>query len=124
MSDTVVATDRPDLNQAAMKEFALRCSKTYRAGKFTRVGADFMAEVETDVETMLRQLRTTAGNQIHPALGQGQTLPGTLENDDVQIVKGAFLEKVETIFNQTICRIIQNKVQRQPSVGCTLSRTR
>ena len=108
-----------ELNQAAIKEFALRCSKTYRAGKFTRVGQDFIEEVETDIECLLRELRNKCGT-LHRALGQGQGSP----EDNVFIVKGAFKDRLETIFNQLVCRIIQNKVQRQPTCGCTLSRTR
>lgn len=110
-----------------MKDFALRCSKEYRAGKFTRVGADFIEEVETDIECLLRELRNKGINTLHPALGQGQPqyAPlGTVVADNVFMVKGAFLAKAETIFNQAICRIIQNKVQRQPTCGVTLGRTR
>lgn len=113
-----------NLNQNAIKEFALRCSSEYRAGKFTRVGADFIEEIETDIECLLRDLRNKGINTLHPALGQGQALGLSAQEDNVFIVKGAFLEKLEIIFNQAICRIIQNKVQRQPTCGVTLGRTR
>ena len=119
------------LNQAAIKDFALRCSKTYRAGKFTRVGSDFTEEVEADIECLLREIRNKFPT-LHPALGQGQTIemPGistghTVSGEDnVFIVKGAFMERLEEIVNQAICRMIQQKVQRQPTVGVTLGRTR
>lgn len=112
-------------NESAIKEFALRCSKTYRAGKFTRVGQDLLDEVYIDIENILRELRNKGINTLHPALGQGQAAgPTDPTPDDVHLVKGAFLETLEVIFNQAICRMIQSKVQRQPTVGCTLSRTR
>ena len=126
------AFDLPSsLNQAAIKEFALRCSKTYRAGKFTRVGSDFTEEVEADIECLLREIRNKFST-LHPALGQGQTIdapgiaPGhtVTTEDNVFIVKGAFMARLEQIVNQAICRLIQNKVQRQPTVGVTLGRTR
>jgi hypothetical protein len=114
---------REELNQAAIKEFALRCSKAYRAGKFTRVGEDFIQECLDDVECLLREIRNKY-NTLHPALGQGSSLALPGEEDNVFIVKGAFKDRLETIFNQAICRMIQNKVQRQPTVGVTLGRTR
>jgi hypothetical protein len=114
----LLAPDRPALNESAIREFALRCSKAYRAGKFTRVGADFVDEVTTDVECLLRDIRGKYAQTVHPLLGQG------VGDDEVFIVKGAFLKKLEAEVNHAICRVIQAKVQRQPTVGCTLGRTR
>ncbi len=111
------------LNQAAIAEFALRCSKTYRAGKFTRVGQDFKDEVVADIECLLRDIRAKYPT-LHTALGQGRDIADMTGPDNVNIVKGSFVDHLETIVNQYICRIIQNKVQRQPTVGCTLGRTR
>lgn len=116
------------VNDSAIADFALRCSKTYRAGKFTRVGKDFRDELDADIECLLRDLRNKANNTLHPALGQGQPIQSTVDSgtveDNVSIVKGAFMDKLQVIFNQAICRMIQNKVQKQPTVGVTLSRTR
>lgn len=112
-------------NETAIKDFGLRCSKIYRAGKFTRTGQDFLDELYIDIENVLRELRNKGINTIHPALGQGQAAsPTDPTPDDVHLIKGAFLEVLETVFNQMICRMIQTKVQKQPTVGCTLSRTR
>ena len=103
--DQVVASDRPALNESAINEYALLCSKLYRAGKFTRVGKDFRDEVYTDVE-----YRET----LHPPV----TIP------ESGFVKGVVLDKIKAELNLTIGRCIQSKVQRQPTVGCTLGRTR
>lgn len=125
--EQLLAPDRPALNESAIKDFALRCSRTYRAGKFTRVGGDFMDEVNTDIECLLREIRAKWGNTVHPALAQGGLIISPKDQtveDNVFIVKGAFLSKLETEVNRAICRLIQNKVQKQPSCGCTLGRTR
>lgn len=118
MSEQAIA-----LNESAIKNFALRCSRTYRAGKFRRVGQDFIDEVNTDVDCLLREIRGKYQNTMNPLLAQGQTLENGCA-DDIFIVKGAFLIKLETEVNRAICRLIQCKVQRQPTVGCTLGRTR
>lgn len=114
MSDEIqVASDRPALNVTAIKNHALRCSASYRAGKFTRVGQDFIDEVFTDVECVLRELRNKSNQTIHPVLEPNEVF-----------VKGALLDKFQLEFDRVVARIIQNKVQRQPTVGCTLGRTR
>jgi hypothetical protein len=103
------------VNESAIKSHALRCSKQFRAGKFTRVGQDFLDEVKADVEASIRALR----NQCTPAMN------APLEPDEnVCCITGALNDKVSVEWNRLICRIIQNKVQRQPTVGVTLSRTR
>lgn len=102
------------LNESAIREHALECSKRFRAGKFTRVGEDFITEVKVDVESIIRDLRIKAPT-LHP-------VPETLEN--MSFVTGALCDKLMPEMNNLIGRIIQNKVQRQPTVGKTLSRTR
>lgn len=118
MSDDIqVASDRPALNMAAICDHALRCSKVYRAGKFTRVGSDFKDEVLTDVECLIREIRNKYSNTVHPALAQ--------EDGEVPaFTKGPLMEKIQNEIDKAIARLIQNKVQRQPTVGCTLGRTR
>lgn len=102
-----------DLNQSAVRKHALACSKAHRAGKFTRVGQDFLSEIDAEVEALVRDLRSTRfPTQMHEPL---QT--------DEKFVTGALLEKVKDALNQAIGRIIQTRVQRQPSVGQTLGRT-
>lgn len=104
------------LNKSAIREHALECSKQFRAGMFTRVGSDFMDEVRADVECIIRELRNkAANNMVHPPL----EIP-----EERSFVTGAISDKLDGVMNQLIGRIIQNKVQRQPSCGVTLSRTR
>lgn len=100
------------LNESAIRAHALKCSSAYRAGKFTRVGGDFIDEVKADVEAFLRALRITHPT-LHPALPVENTL-----------VTGALCDRMMPIINEAIGRIIQNKVQRQPTTGKTLGRTR
>lgn len=102
-----------DLNESALKRHALECSKANRSGRFTRVGADFIQEIESEVEALVRDLR----NNRFPV--QVNSVVPTDEN----FVKEALLEKVKDALNQAIARIIQQRVQRQPSVGTTLGRT-
>lgn len=102
-----------DINQSAVKKHALACSKAHRAGKFTRVGQDFLTEIGSEVEAFVRELRNTRFPvQMHEPLAT-----------DEKFVTGALLEKVKEALNQAIGRIIQQRVQRQPSVGTTLGRT-
>ena len=102
------------LNETALRNHALKCSEKYRAGKFTRVGQDFLDEVKADVEQLLRNVRNQA-TTFHPALEP---------DENTSCVTGLFADKVMAELNRLICRMIQNKVQRQPTVGKTLSRTR
>lgn len=102
-----------DLNESALKRHALECSKANRSNRFTRVGADFVSEIESEVESFVRDLR----NNRFPV--QVNAPLATSEN----FIKDALLEKVKEALNQAIARIIQQRVQRQPSVGVTLGRT-
>lgn len=101
-----------DLNVAAVKRHSLACSKAHRANKFTRVGQDFLDEVDADIEALVRELRNRYATQVHLELQ-------TEEN----FITPALLEKITRELNSAIARLIQNKVQRQPSVGSTLGRT-
>ena len=102
------------LNEAAVHKHALACSAKFRAGKFTRVGSEFVDEVKADVENLVRGLR----NQNPVVLDE------PLEPEETSFVTGALSDKVINEFNRLVGRIIQNKVKRQPTVGKTLSRTR
>lgn len=101
------------VNESAIKEHALACSHLFRNGKFTRVGADFIEEVEADVESFVRRLQLQNEAKVHPP-----SMPS------VTFTTGALMDRVGEELNLMIGRIIQNKVQSQPSVGCTLGRTR
>lgn len=102
-----------NLNESALKRHALECSKANRSGRFTRVGADFVSEIESEVEALVRDLR----HNRFPV-----QVNGVVPTDE-NFVKEALLEKVKDALNQAIARIIQQRVQRQPSVGTTLGRT-
>ncbi len=103
------------LNESAIHEHALACSKQFRAGKFTRVGEDFQNEVRADVEAFLRELRNKWPVSIDPVL----PLP-----ESSCCVTGALSDKVMAALNDAIARLIQGKVKKQPSVGVTLRATR
>lgn len=100
------------LNESAIRQHALRCSKQYRAGKFTRVGEDFITEVQIDVEHLVRNIKNQNAT-LHPPL-----------YPDVDFTTGALMNKIEIQLNGLVARLIQSKVQKQPSCGCTLGRTR
>lgn len=102
-------------NRSAVKDHALKCSKEKRAGKFTRVGEDFIAELEADIEVLLREPLAKAfvdnSELVQPAEG-------------TRFITGELLERLGESLNAAIPRMIQKKVARQPSCGCTLGRTR
>lgn len=108
-----------DLNQTALRGHALAVSKTYKRGRFTRVGQDFIDEVEADVEAAVRKI-----------IIQSPASPDPLDpRSTQQLVLDDFLtpdlrKKLLGEFNRLVGRIIQNKIQAQPSVGCTAGRTR
>jgi hypothetical protein len=101
------------LNESAIKDHALECSRRYRAGKFTRTGEDFVDEVKADVEKLVRELR-----------GKFPTFHEALPAPENGFVTGLLRDKVASELDAAIARMIQNKVQRQPSCGCTLKATR
>lgn len=116
MNDTPLKSERP-LNISEIKRYALNCSVKNRAGKFERVGEDFLLEVAADVENWVRRLRADYST-LHPSVfeANGAGCP--------QFVTGELLDKVKVELNGMIARMIQNKVQRHPSCGKTLKRTR
>jgi hypothetical protein len=101
------------LNESAIKEHALECSKKFRTGKFTRCGTDFIDEVKADVESVIRELRNKHAVKLHEPL-----------ETELVFTTGALCDKIQPELNAMVRRIIQNKVQAQPSCGCTLGRTR
>jgi len=107
-----------EINESAIKDYALECSKRFRAGKFTRVGSDFMDEIKADVEAFVRSLRTKYTTPIHAPLYMDDNYPCP------SFATGKLIEKIEKEVNETIARIVQSKVQAQPTRGVTLDRTR
>jgi hypothetical protein len=114
MSDeTIDLSSGRYLNETAIRDHALECSKLFKAGKFTRVGQDFIDEVQTDVEVLVREIKSKWPAWIHSAADTDKTF-----------TTGALLERIQPVLNSAIARLIQNKVVKQPSCGKTLSRTR
>lgn len=103
------------VNESAIRDHALACSKQFRAGKFTRVGEDFINEVKADIEAAVRSIRNQCRTSPHEPL----ELP-----ENMCFTTGALSDKVMFEWNQMIARITQQKVQRQPTVGSTLRATR
>lgn len=101
-----------DLNMSAIRKHALACSAAKRGGRFTRVGQDFIDEVEADVEALIRRIAVTGSLVDAPILTQDT------------FTTGALLERVKGVLNIAVARIIESKIQRLPSVGCTLGRSR
>jgi hypothetical protein len=101
------------LNKSAIKQHALNCAQRLRP-KFTRVGQDFIDEVEADVESFVRGLRTDSMKDVAAS--------GVLEPVD-DFLTGALIEKLKPIINRQVARIIQSKVWRQ-TTGVTLGATR
>jgi hypothetical protein len=103
------------LNESAIRSHALRCSTHCKGGRFTRVGQDFIDEVKADVEMLVRNVRNQHSQSTMPLLEP---------DENTSCVTGALSDKVAVELNRLICRLIQSKVQRQPSCGKTLGRTR
>jgi hypothetical protein len=103
------------LNETAIRDHALRCSARFKCNRFTRVGQDFLDEVSADVEAMVRELRNKYPTRIFEPLEP---------DENTSCVCGSLRDKLAAEVNRAICRLIQLKVQSQPSCGKTLGRTR
>lgn len=102
------------LNETAVYNHALECSRRNRAGRFTRVGSEFLDDIKVGVEALEREIRNKYSVQVCPIV----------DIADNNFVTGALLEKIRDDLNHAIGRLIQAGVQRQPSCGKTLGRTR
>jgi hypothetical protein len=103
------------LNETAIRDHALRCSARFKGNRFTRVGQDFLDEVQADVEMLVRNVRNQCPTGIFPPLEP---------DENNSCVVGSLRDKVAVELNRLICRMIQTKVCKQPSCGKTLGRTR
>lgn len=99
------------MNTKAVKTFALGCSAKHRAGKFTRVGQEFLNEVEADIESMVRGMERP---------GIDGDLSGVVF---LNFVSGELMKKMERAVNVAVAKMILSKVKRHPTVGKTLGRT-
>lgn len=101
-------------NDSAIHQHALQCSNQVKGGKFTRVGQDFIDEVHADVDSLLRRIKNVDWPvQIHEPVDAGE----------LNFVTGALMDRFQEAVNLAIARLIQRKVQKQPSCGKTLGRT-
>jgi hypothetical protein len=101
------------LNEAAIREHALKCSQVCRNGKFTRVSQEFVDEVRADVESIVRAIRAQSRTTLHEPVDVGAHVFTT----------GNLMDRVQHEFNLMVGRVIQNKIQRQ-TTGCTAKATR
>lgn len=113
VSNTADNASGRHFNGSAIRAHALECSNKIKGGKFTRVGQDFIDEVQADIECLVREIKNKYPVQVH------EPVPC-----DLKFTTGALMDRIEEALNLAIPRLIQNKVQRQPSCGKTLSRTR
>lgn len=97
------------LNQTAIRDHALACSKQIRGGKFSRVSESFISEIQLDFEAFVRSLEAKYPPKIHG------NLPHTLK-----FVTGELLDKLSPLLDNAIARLIQRRVEQHPSVGFTL----
>jgi hypothetical protein len=114
MNTNEVSGTRRIFNRSTTKDYALECSRKNRAGKFTRVGEEFFDEFEADIEALIRDIRNKYPTLHAPVVNEGDAL----------IVTGDLMEVLKRELDAALHRLIQNKVQRQPSCGCTLKNTR
>lgn len=103
------------LNESAIREHALECSKRYKNGRFTRVSEAFINEVTTEVEAIIREFHARWGNNL--VFEPLSPVNGT------RFVTGAMLDKLHEALDISIAKLIQRKVERQPSMGKTIDRT-
>lgn len=94
------------LNVSATKRHALVCSEKLRAGKFKRVGEDFVQQIEGVLDSTLRMLSHSVPNE-------------TLSTEEYFFTpegERAILAALSTHLGKSI----QKRVQAHPSLGKTL----
>jgi len=94
------------LKIASTKRHALLCSEKLRAGKFTRVGEDFLQQIEAALESTARVLGHAVTGEVLPTDEKFLTPEG----------ERYVLDNVNT----WIGKAIQKRVQAHPSLGKTL----
>ncbi len=97
--------------ESNVRKLSLAISEQNRAGKFKRVGSDFLTGIEAEVDNIVRQIESKVREPLHK-------LPPGFE--DVQLITGFALEKCRERLEAAIRKVILNKVQSTPSCGCTL----
>lgn len=95
------------INRSTVKAYALKVSAERRAGTFTRVSEEFLIAVEAQVEAAIRQLAPPVESPVLP-------------DDDREFITGRALDNIREKLNDRARAIIQGKVMRHPTIGCTL----
>lgn len=106
-----------------VRDYALVCSKANRAGKFKRVSEDFLTDIETAVDCLIRQIETKVGEPLHPLPKDPQKTAifgGTEPVERLRLVTGFASERAHARLEAAIRKIIANKVQGTPTCGQTL----
>jgi hypothetical protein len=98
----------PVLKRALVKRHALACSQTFRRGKFTRVGQDFIDEVQGEFDSLLRQFVLPLTDDTPPPPAPA----GLLSRE----ARAKVIESAELL----AARLIERKVRRHPAMGKTL----
>lgn len=91
---------------AAVKRHSLVCSQKLRAGKFSRVGEDFVQKIEACLEQAARMI------------GQSYTM-AALPTDEYFLTHEGERHILDN-FNSWMAKSIQKSVQAHPSLGKTL----
>ncbi len=90
-----------------MKAYALKVSAERRAGKFKRVGKEFLDGVEAELSAAIR--------------GIGYGSPEIAPDPDADwVINGRTLRTAEERLNDLTLVIVAKKVMRHPSIGKTL----
>ena len=97
--------------ESNVKRYALACSSQNRAGKFTRVSGEFLTNIEADIDSLIRQIESKVREPLNPA-------PQGVE--ELRLITGHALDKCRDRLEAALRKIIQNRVQGTPTVGCTL----
>lgn len=118
MNEVTEVSNQRYLNVSAIKQHALKASDKIRGGKFERVGSEFITEVQIDVENLVRSIQIKYPSKVHADLVFAQV------EDKPRFVTGELLEKIQTVLDDAIARLIQRKVESHPGVGKTLQNTR
>jgi hypothetical protein len=93
-----------------IKKQALACSRLRRANKFTRVGADFLQQVEAEIDAHLRKLHASPDQLV---VGELVEPVAILYTPDAK-------ERILAAFNRLIAARVQSRVHSHPSIGKTL----
>lgn len=100
------------INRSAVKKHALKVSGSCRAGKFTRVSEEFIDNVESILDDVIRQTLSKMANTRFDSV--------PVDESSRRLLTDAAREKVASRMEEVLLRIIQLRVESTPSCGVTL----